>query len=50
MYMLRCFQCGIRMADLEALSIGMVFDIFTESDNDNFDYKPLANQSDFDKF
>lgn len=48
--MLRCFQMGITVADLEVLSIGMVFDMFTESDNDSFDYKPVANQDDFDKF
>lgn len=38
------------MADLEQLSIGTVIDIFTESDNDNYDYKQVATQSDFDKF
>ena len=48
--MLRCFQAGLHISDLEVLSIGMVFDIFTESDNDSFDYKQLANQNDFDKF
>lgn len=48
--MLRCFQMGVSIADLEVLSIGTVFDMLTEADNDSFDYKPMANQDDFDKF
>lgn len=48
--MLRCFQCGISIADLEQLSIGTVIDMFIESGNDNFEYKQVANQSDFDNF
>lgn len=48
--MLRCFQAGITIADLERLSIGTVLDIFTESDNDTYDYKQLATQADYDKF
>lgn len=48
--MLRCFQCGITITDLEQLSIGMVYDIFTENQNDNYEYKQVATQSDFDKF
>ena len=38
------------IADLEHLSVGMVFDVFTESDNDKYKYKEVANQEDFDKF
>lgn len=38
------------IADLEHLSVGMVFDIFTESKNDQYKYQDLANQEDFDKF
>lgn len=38
------------IADLEHLSVGMVFDIFTESGNDQYKYQDLANQEDFDKF
>lgn len=48
--MLRCFQTGISISDLERLSIGTVLDIFTESDNDNYDYGQLATQADFDKY
>jgi hypothetical protein len=48
--MLRCFQMGIRVADLEALSMGMVFDMITEHANDSYDYKELATQEDFDRW
>lgn len=48
--MLRCFQCGISIDDLQRLSVGMVFDIFTESQNDTYDYKQMATQDDFNKF
>lgn len=48
--MLRCFQMGIRMADLEALSMGMVFDMITEHSNDSCEYNDLATQEDFDKW
>lgn len=48
--MLRCYQVGITIADLELMSVGMVLDIFTESANDNCHYENMANQADFDKF
>lgn len=38
------------MADLDTLTIGMVNDMFTEKSNDNYDYKQVATQDDFDKF
>lgn len=41
---------GLTMSDLDLLTVGMVNDMFTEKYNDNFEYKELANQSDFDKF
>ena len=48
--MLRCFQVGITLADLEVLSMGTVFDIITEAGNDNYNYQEVACQEDFDKF
>ena len=50
LYTLRCFQIGLKMADLEALSYGEVIDMMTEAGNDNYDYKELATQADFDRF
>lgn len=50
-YLLRCFQLGMHMADLDSMTVGMVTDILTEAGNDQYDgYKPLADQNDFDKF
>jgi len=50
LYMLRCFQMGLHMADLENLSYGDVIDMMVESANDNCEYKQLATQEDFDRF
>lgn len=36
--------------DLEGLSMGFVFDVFTESSNDEAEYNRVATQEDFDKF
>lgn len=38
------------MADLQDVTIGMVFDMFTEKGNDSFEYVELADQDDFDAF
>ena len=51
LYLLRCVELGLSIADLELLEIGMVWDMFTESNNDGWDgwaYK--ATQADFDRF
>ena len=51
LYLLRCFQLGMHMEDLDAITVGMATDIMTEAGNDNWDgYKPLADQKDFDAF
>lgn len=49
LFMLRCIQLGISIQDLGLLSIGLVLDIFTEQDNDDYDYPYLATQEDIDK-
>lgn len=48
--MLRCFQCGIRLDELNHMDYGMVQDILIESANDNYQYKQKATQKDFDNF
>jgi len=49
LYHLRALQAGLTMADLETLSIGMVFDIFVECGNDrDGEYAQLATQEDID--
>lgn len=49
LFLLRCSQIGIPIADLEFLSIGMVYDMLTEKQNDDYEYPTLATQSDIDK-
>lgn len=50
LYALRCLQIGLHMADLEQLNYGDVVDMMIESGNDNYEYKTLATQEDFDRF
>ena len=50
LFMLRCVQLGISIADLDLLTIGLVNDMFTERQNDEYPYRELASQADFDKF
>ena len=35
LFLLRCVQLGLSMADFELLSIGLVNDMYTESRNDD---------------
>lgn len=50
LYLLRAFQLGISLADLEGLEVGDVIDLMTEAQNDNCEYDSLPTQADFDKF
>lgn len=50
LFLLRCTEVGLSMSDLDDLSVGMVNDMFVEKSNDNYDWKELATQEDFDKF
>ena len=50
LFLLRCVQLGISIADLDLLTIGLVNDMFTERQNDEYPYKELASQEDFDRF
>ena len=50
-YLLRCVQLGLSISDLELLEIGMVYDMATEAENDNWDgWRQKATQADFDSF
>ena len=49
-YLLRCFQMGIRLCELEELDQGLVMDMITESANDSYDYPSLATKEDFERF
>ena len=50
LFLLRCVQLGLSMADLEMLSIGLINDMYSESRNDDYKYDELATQEDFDRF
>lgn len=50
LFMLRAVQMGVAISDLDLLTIGLVLDMFTEAQNDNYKYLNLATQDDFDKF
>lgn len=50
LFLLRCVQMGIAIADLDFLEIGMIFDMAVEMSNDSYEYEELATQSDFDSF
>lgn len=50
LYILRALQAGLTLSDFEVLDYGMVIDVITEQGNDNYKYKPVATQADFDKW
>lgn len=50
LFLLRCKQLGLSMTELDLLTIGLINDMFTERENDDFSYKSLATQEDFDSF
>ena len=50
LFLLRCSELGLSMADLDDLTVGMVNDMFIEKANDDYDWKELATQEDMDKF
>ena len=50
LYLLRCVQLGLSVADLDLLEIGMIWDIFTENTDDDLKWPYKATQADFDKF
>lgn len=50
LFLLRVYQAGLSMADLDELEAGTVFDILTEAENDECKYRIVASQDDFDRF
>ena len=44
LFLLRCVQLGLSMADLELLSIGLINDMYCESRNDTCTYAVLGTQ------
>lgn len=50
LFLLRAVELGLSVSDLYLLTIGLVNDMFTEKNNDEYKYKEVATQEDFDKF
>lgn len=50
LFLLRCVQTGISIADLGLLTIGDVYDMATEAENDRYNYPRKATQREFDDF
>ena len=44
LFLLRCVQLGISIRDLDLLTVGLVNDMYIESDNDNENYAQVATQ------
>lgn len=49
LFMLRCCQIGIRVSELDLVTIGMVNDMYIEQSNDSETYPYKATQEDFDR-
>ena len=51
LFLLRCVQIGLSLSELDLLTIGVVNDMFTEKENDEYDGgHEVAGQADFDSF
>ena len=50
LFLLRAVELGLSVSDLSLLTIGLVNDMFTEKNNDEYKYKEVATQEDYDKF
>lgn len=50
LFLLRCIQLGMSMSDLDHLTMGMVYDIFIEHTNDDYEWDELATAEDIAKF
>lgn len=49
-FMLRCAELGLSDEALHNMSMGMVFDLFTEKGNDKHNYPYKATQDDIKRF
>ena len=49
LFMLRCVELGLSIADLDLLTIGSVNDMFNEKSRDSLEWREYANQSDMDR-
>ena len=50
LFLLRCIQLGISLSELDMLTIGIVNDMFSERERDEYEWTEVAGQVDFDSF
>lgn len=50
MLMLRALQIGLRLSDLDNITLGELVDILIENENDSYEYPIKASQDDFRSF
>ena len=50
LFLLRCKQLGLSMTELDMLTIGLINDMFTEQENDDYNYPMKADQAGMDAF
>lgn len=50
LFLLRCLQIGLRLSELDMLTIGMVNDLYNESANDDVEWDEVASQEMMDTF
>lgn len=48
-FLLRAFELGIRLDDLEQMSMGEIADLLIEKANDSFEYPYKATQADINR-
>lgn len=46
LFLLRCTQVGLRINDLDYITMGMAYDMMTEAQNDDYDYPYKATLAD----
>ena len=50
MFLLRCKELGLSIQELRSITVGMVFDMIIERNNDNFTYDVQATVNDVNNF
>ena len=50
LFLLRCVQLGISIRDLDLLTVGLVNDMYIESNNDTEKYAQIGTQAEMDAF
>ena len=50
LFLLRCKELGLSIEELENMDFGVVSDMMTEKQNDEYKYPYKATQEDFNKF